>query len=81
MRSVTACKERDNPLHAWENITSFSTKMEIGIFVVEWGNTFQFSLLWLILKAMVLIKEMEENQENSSKTVMVTFCLRVVHVA
>ena len=57
--------------------------MEIGIFVVEWGNTFQFyfSLLWLILKAMVLIKETEENQENSSKTVMVAFCLRVVHVA
>ena len=55
--------------------------MEIGIFVVEWGNTFQFSLLWLILKAMVLIKETKENQENSSKTVMVAFCLRVVHVA
>ena len=57
--------------------------MEIGIFVhvVEWGETFQFSLFWLILKAMVLIKEMEENQENSSKTVMVAFCLRVVHLA
>ena len=55
--------------------------MEIGIFVVEWGETFQFSLFWLILKAMVLIKEMEENQENSSKTVMAAFCLRVVHLA
>ena len=59
----------------------FPIKMEIGIFVVEWGETFQFSLFWLILKAMVWIKEMEENQENSSKTVMVAFCLRVVHLA
>ena len=38
--------------------------MEIGIFVVEYGNTFQFSLLWLILKALVSIKELEKNQEN-----------------
>ena len=31
----------------------------------------------LILKALVSIKELEENQENSSSTVMVAFCLRV----
>ena len=40
--------------------------MEIGIFVVKKGNTFQFSLLCLISKALVLIKELVENQENSS---------------
>ena len=51
----------------------FSIKVEIGIFVVEEGNTFQFSLSWLILKALVSIKELEENQENSSSTVMVAF--------
>ena len=34
--------------------------------------------LWLILKALVSIKELEENQENSSSTVMVAFYLRVV---
>ena len=56
----------------------FSIKVEIGIFVVEEGNTFQFSLSWLILKALVSIKELEENQENSSSTVMVAFYLRVV---
>ena len=71
------CKESDNPRYAWENITFFSIKMEIGIFVVEYGNTFQFSLLWLMLKALVSIKELEENQKNSSSTVMVAFYLRV----
>ena len=62
-----------------ENFTVFSIKVEIGIFVLELGiNAFQFSLVWLILEALVSIKELEENQENSSSTVMVAFCLRVV---
>ena len=56
----------------------FSIKVETGNFVVEEGNTSQFSLLWLILKALVSVKELEENQENSSSTVMVEFCLRVI---
>ena len=59
-------------------ILLFLIKVETGNFVVEEGNTSQFSLLWLILKALVSIKELEENQENSSSTVMVAFCLRVV---
>ena len=42
------------------------------------SNTFQFLLLWLILEALVSIKELEENQENSSSTVMVAFYLSVV---
>ena len=32
---VTPCKERDDPPYGWENITFFSIKMEIGVFVVE----------------------------------------------
>ena len=32
---VTLWKERDDQRYAWENITFFSIKMEIGIFVVE----------------------------------------------
>ena len=63
------CKEHDNPQYAWENITFFSIKMVISISIF---------ILWLILKALVSIKELEENQENSSSTVMVAFCLRVV---
>ena len=63
------CKEHDDPQYAWENITFFSIKMVISISIF---------ILWLILKALVSIKELEENQENSSSTVMVAFCLCIV---
>ena len=39
---------------------------------------FNFHYHGLILTALVSIKELEDNQENSSSTVMVAFYLRVV---
>ena len=69
MRVKMPCKEHDNPQYAWENITFFSIKMVISISIF---------ILWLILKALVSIKELEENQENSSSTVMVAICLCIV---
>ena len=69
-----------DPRYALKDLTFFSINVEIGIFVVEWGNTFPFSFLWLIWKALVSIKELEKNQENSSSTVMVAFYLRVVSI-
>ena len=32
----------------------------------------------LLLEALVLTKELEENQENSRSTVMIAFCLRII---
>ena len=43
------------------------------------ANTFQFQLLWLILRALVSIKELEGNQENYSSNVMAAFCLVTCH--
>ena len=40
------------------------------------ANTFQFQLLWLILRALVSIKE---SQENYSLNVMAAFCLVTCH--
>ena len=48
---VTPCKERDDPRYASENVTFFRSRWNLAS--LSSSNTFQFSLLWLILKVLV----------------------------